>query len=247
MNKQNNKNYIMLLIMFAFLSMFLSSCGIYYNSNIKITLNVEANGRLIQSTGVQRISCRGDMPFLGGMGAGNCLLKGEAIPLEISQGKYIFLILGTTQYYIDEINSYEDGTVVKNSNDTRVKWDVKLTKAPMIVTFDDLSEPKSVKAVYFLPHEEVDHYETYRPFPASQELERPIMKTVQPNASEFFGNGVSLKSIHVERTNEMITWGRVEKVLPWLNGRDGGMTLDGKYAQDDRLESKLQTYNFIWR
>lgn len=232
------------IIGFAFLAVFLASCGFYNDRTLKIAINAEVNGMPIQSIGVQKISCRDNIAIWGGMDTGNCRLKGEAIPLEITQGKYVFLILEIPQYYIDKINSFEDGAVEKNANGERVKWDVKLTKAPMFVTFDDLNEPKTVKAVYFIPHEEVDHYEKYRPFPASQELERPIMKTVQPNAAELLGASVALKSIHVERTNERITFGRVEKVLPWLRGRDSSMTLEGNHAQDDRLVSRLQTYNF---
>ncbi len=240
-----NKSIIYSILLIA--TLFISSCSIPKIERYKVTLNVEYNGTLYSASAVQEIKCTPSNSFWQGMSMGGCRLKGEAIPLSLNEKGYLFLILAgkkggdALEYYYYLTNKADE-----QRKKSKV-WDVNLNEAPMLVTFFDVNDSKTVKQVHFFPHEEVDHYETYRPFPASQELERPIMKTVQPNSKDYFGETTILKSIHVERTNEPITWGQIEKVLPWLNGRAGGMTLDGKYAQDDRLESKLQTYNFIWR
>ncbi|MBN8646877.1 MAG: hypothetical protein J0L55_02905 [Caulobacterales bacterium] len=243
--KQQSKSIIYSL--FLSITLFLSSCSIPKIERYKVTLNVEYNGALYSASAVQEIKCTPSNSFWQGMSMGGCDLKGEAIPLQLGANGYLFLILAGK----NGGNALEYYYYLTNKADEQRKkgkvWDVNLNEAPMLVTFFDVNDSKTVKRVHFFPHEEIDHYEKYRPFPASQELERPIMKMVQPNSKDYFGETTIIKSIHVERTNEPITWGQIEKVLPWL-ADIGDNLLDGHYASDgSTLAGNLQKINFIWR
>ena len=83
----------------------------------------------------------------------------------------------------------------------------------MLVTFDDISKPETVRRVN----------------PA--------------DLAAVFGEGVRLKAVTLEITEEAVTEGRVVPVLPWLNSV-GSNRLDGKrfgtIHTDNRFANSLQ-------
>jgi hypothetical protein len=70
---------------------------------------------------------------------------------------------------------------------------------PRMVTFDDLSDPMSVRLVYGLP----DRKWTHSP------SRTDAFETV-------FGAGVRLNEVVLETTNDPVTW-RIHEILPWLD------------------------------
>lgn len=248
-SKEKNKSHFLIGILIAS-SIALAGCGDGKKrgqDNFKISIEFLVDGQVYKNSVVQEIYCYDAIKWAGSMSSAGCDLKGEALPVKLGDNRYVFLIMDTPQYYVPALFKFIEGSEIKKGKKL-MSWNVVLSAPLRFVTFDNLGDPKSVKAVYFLPHDEFDHHETYRPFPASQELERPKMKTVQPNASEFFGNGVSLKSIHVERTNEVITQGNIEAVLPWLAGKNTSLNLNGGLGSDkfnnSTLADELQHSNF---
>lgn len=82
---------------------------------------------------------------------------------------------------------------------------------PKLVTFTDMNDPKSVTL--------------------AQEWTRGDrnMTLKADHMEELFGQGVKLKDITLEITDEPVTWGVVDKWLLWMRGIGGGY-LDGQFA-----------------
>ena len=227
-------------------TLFISSCSPTHSTKFKIVLNVQVGDKIYQSYGVQEFRCRQRSKFWGGMDVGGCDVKGEAIPLKVSEKKYLFLLIGLPQDYINQINTPLTGPQVRSADADSIGWEIDLEKAPMLVTFDNINDPKSVKQVHFTSYQEFDHFEIVDKGNDTAPQQEAIMATKEPNAEELLGPNVSLSSIHVERTNEPITHGRIAEVLPWLKGREGGLTLMGLHSMPKNdIPYILQTYNFI--
>ncbi len=122
--------------------------------------------------------------------------KGEASFVEIAPGKYLFALSvyepmqRTLHAFVDapEELRKEDGprTITARLQSLRETRLVAREDYPVLVTFADVNDPKSVQLVD----------------PA--------------NLATTFGPGVALKQITLEITNEKVTEGEVEEVLRWL-------------------------------
>ena len=95
------------------------------------------------------------------------------------------------------------------------------TKAPLgtdrfikMVTFTDLNDPKSVELVY---DKETCAWAKDTIEECKNNGERIGSYTVANRFEELFGQGVQLRSITLEITDEPTTWGVVNQYLPWLN------------------------------
>lgn len=72
---------------------------------------------------------------------------------------------------------------------------------PKLVTFKDINDPKSVTLA-----QEWEH------------IRGEPMYLKADHMEELFGEGVKLKEITLEITDEPVTWGVVDEFLPWLEG-----------------------------
>jgi hypothetical protein len=88
---------------------------------------------------------------------------------------------------------------------------------PLLVTFDDVTDPKSVKLVD----------------PA--------------NLAGTFGSGFALKSITVEITDETVTEGKVESVLGWLKERNPIFLENWKSFPADHPLRNISKFSFKTR
>ena len=89
-------------------------------------------------------------------------------------------------------------------------------------------------------------YAEYRyPFVTFTDISDPL--TVKQVTEENFGQyfmGGKITSIEVQKTNEPVTYGQVEKVIPWM--KDLKTTLDGKYSTSSmELSNNLDRSFFI--
>ncbi|MCO6177072.1 hypothetical protein [Ciceribacter sp. RN22] len=125
-------------------------------------------------------------------------VTGEAVALDLGEGRYLFALLqGYTEWTAytaffpelegkallkKEIFPYLD-RLVANTGQSR---DVPREHYPLLVTFDDIADPTSVKRVD----------------PA--------------NFEASFGPGYRLKSIAMSITDESVIEGRIQKMLEWL-------------------------------
>ncbi len=127
-------------------------------------------------------------------------VRGEATVVDLGQGKYLFALLSEHSKVLAGV-VFPNGAGEKDGPKEIPRGDVagtanKYSVFPMLVTFDNLQNPKSVKQVN----------------PA--------------DLAATFGQSFALKSITLEITDEMVTEGVVEKVLPWVKNLQGSIGKD---------------------
>ncbi|MBZ9759259.1 hypothetical protein LB524_28630 [Mesorhizobium sp. ESP6-5] len=118
-------------------------------------------------------------------------IRGESSFVEVLPGKYLVSILSDheTERAMVSFHFKASTTSAQIFGQLDTKHGtgfVPYTDYPVLVTFGDLSNPRSVKEVD--PH----------------------------NLEATFGPGVSLRRIALEVTNERVTDGPIEKILKWL-------------------------------
>ncbi len=114
-------------------------------------------------------------------------LRGEAVVLEVSPGRYLFVLLNdlpdATTVFFPGLWHGDAAPLLPDLRETR---QLKPEQYPLLVTFDDINDPASVRRV-------------------------------DPNnLSATFGPGFRLNAITLSITDEPVTEGVVEKVLEWL-------------------------------
>ena len=119
--------------------------------------------------------------------------RGEAAAVEVADGKYLFALIGEGTRYIALLTF--EGERDRPAGITEAGFaavagvrgnrEVSRERYPLLVTFGDISDPATVKLVD------------------------------PENLAAIFGPGVSLKRITLTITDEPVTKGEVEKVLPW--------------------------------
>ncbi len=146
--------------------------------------------------------------------------SGEAVVVELAPGKYLFALLDErlkTLALKVFINPYAAASPKKEDVDrveaTRASKPLSREDYPLLVTFTDINDPKSVKEV------------------------KP------GKLSDAFGPGYSLSSITLEITDEQVTDGEIAKRLIWIDDNDRlnsfwKSLLAGGYASNGSVEVK---------
>jgi hypothetical protein len=185
------------------------SLGVYNSGYVwpwawhqKVALTVQTPTGDVTGSAVQSVAWRANF-FSGGWGGASYHQEtvGEAVALEVGPGKYLFLLMapgdgkGDTSAYMADLATqvlYETrGRVWGTKAFARVKTvkgevlTVPAELYPMLVTFGDVARPESV------------------------------MQVDPANLAASFGPGYALKAITLTITDEPVTKGTVEKVLPW--------------------------------
>lgn len=127
-------------------------------------------------------------------------VSGEAVMLDLKDRGILFATMDTSGSYRIVFEAFpgppgltEEGMAYyKKLKNKKAVIEPGRVPNPLLVTFTDLTDPMSVK--------EVD----------------------PNNLEEIFGQGVRLKEINIEMTDDPVTW-RIKKTLPWLD------RLEGKY------------------
>ena len=171
----------------------LTACGETHRWHQKTILEVETPNGLVSGGSVVEAS----VSWFGGIdkamssSAVSNGLRGEASFVEVAQGKYLFALLyteeaaRTTALFTD--NPREEARHVTERLQTlKETRTLKPEKYPMLVTFTDVSNPKTVKLVD------------------------------PENLAAAFGPGFALKSVKLELTDEKLTEGAVGHVLDWV-------------------------------
>lgn len=171
-----------------------------YSWHQKLTISVETPAGEVSGSSVSSVSWRKQWIRWDGMGW-YYDLTGEAVVVEVTPGRYLFALLkgaGTTEYMGSVAAASiagREGRVLDQalfsevhyrSNRARGVITVPEYQYPMLVTFDDITKPQTVR--------EVD----------------------PEDLAAVFGEGVRLKAVTLEITDEAVTEGRVEGVLGWL-------------------------------
>ncbi len=114
-------------------------------------------------------------------------VTGEALVMEVANGKFLFVLLkglpNAPKVFLPDIPREEAGPRIATLRETR---ELTPKQYPLLVTFDDIADPTSVKRVD----------------PA--------------NLEASFGPGYRVKSIAMSITDESVIEGRIQKMLGWL-------------------------------
>ncbi|MDZ7824245.1 MAG: hypothetical protein U5K75_09575 [Ahrensia sp.] len=189
------------LLMLVLAALSLSACfkknPIYEWSN-KYTITVKTPNGTKSAVSVigQKLLDRRNNPQFGSGHVWAMATKGEAVVLDLGRTtkgpRYLFALVSNIEYLpfniarkALDLPKAEYALLAKKFGD--VAWPVELKdNYPLLVTFDDIKDPASVKRVD--PND----------------------------LAAIFGAGYRLVSITLEITNEPVTEGKVESVLGWL-------------------------------
>ena len=145
---------------------------------------------------------------LGGLGGNQ---TGEAAVIDLGEGKLLFALLGKPDPVLGlyQKNQVADGLedALDEMTSKKISSAVPADQYPLLVTFDNIADPKSVKQV------------------------KPS------DLAATFGAGYSLKRVTLEITDEKVTEGVVEKVLGWLSQENPIFIDWKKYPYDHPLRS----------
>jgi hypothetical protein len=129
-------------------------------------------------------------------GASNSSLSGEAVVVDLGQGRYLFALLKGYNEFTGRLaffplpqkplNKEEDAAVYDQLEALRATTELPRELYPLLVTFADINDAASVQRVD------------------------------PDDLAASFGPGYALSSITLAITDEPVTMGRVEAVLGWL-------------------------------
>ena len=152
-------------------------------------------------------------------------VKGEAVVVDLGERGVVFAVMGTDDYWV-LWNSFPtdagaltiEGIKYYRSFKGEQKT-IALKDRPMLVTFTDIKDPKTVTPVYRV---------VGTPIPSSSKY----TYDVEDKFEELFGEGVALKDITIETTNEPVT-DIIETYLPSFAEETGFWKWLGSLKYDD--------------
>ena len=160
----------------------------------RLTLVVEADGQEHTGSSVVQVTTKHKANWLPQTDGVTLRLKGEAVMVDLGRGRYLFSLLKHPGRHnrIHSLPAYAykaTGRDIPKGGLKTTGGPIPVTdeNIPLLVTFEDITDPASVKRVD------------------------------PENLAATFGPGVKLKRITVETTQDPITKGKVEQVLGWLD------------------------------
>ena len=168
-------------------------------------------------------------------------VRGEAVVVDMGDRGVLFALISHESdlefYNAFPVEGHPRG--VGGSSSTGIRYYSSLplgTKAelppdfppgyPNIVTFIDMNDPKSVTLAQVWKRGDDGLY-----------------YLIEDRMEELFGEGVKLKSIELEITDEPVTWGVVDEYLPWLKNIKSN--IDGtNITNSNELHNNLHKGNF---
>jgi hypothetical protein len=201
----------------------LSACRENFFWNQKLTVTVETplgerSGAAVVSEGVTY-----GRQWLSGS-AVQYGIKGEATVVEVASRKYLFALLGegstkelAVRVWWDTLPHAENGEKFRIIEGLREKREVPPKEYPLLVSFTDFNDPKSVFEV------------------------KP------DDLAAAFGPGYNLQSITLEITDEPVTEGKVESVLGWIRTlRTRLIPIKSKFAKEYRPIENVGPEYFVY-
>lgn len=159
-------------------------------------------------------------------GAGGGSLSGEAVTVDLGNGRYLFALL--------KDYSYETARETFISKEKQPR-----TKAEAIATYDRLERMRGSRTLAR------EHYPLLVTF---DDINDPAsVRRVDPtNLSASFGPGYRLNVIKLSITDEPVTEGKVQTTLGWLNDIQGRLKPTKKrYADELDIEETLYSLDFL--
>lgn len=179
----------------------LSGCERSWSWHQRVSVHVQTADGLRSGSSVLRggIVDRTDALLPDARGASS-FLRGEAVIVEIAPGKYLFALLDEMPTVFPVLFPGEAPLQAAKKLDGNTASALVPSKYyPIMVTFDDPSDPSSVRLVD------------------------------PSNLEASFGPGVTLQSVEMSLTEDPVTFGAVDAVLTWLSEyKRGALRLNGK-------------------
>ncbi len=171
----------------------LSGCSDSWTWHQKLTVTVETPAGVVSGSSVQKVTWT-DQKFVPGQPGGRAVnsLRGEATVIDLGGGRYLFVLLGgmetLAQYVVLGPEAIGAPMAERGEQLEQVgrSGAVPRERYPLMVTFDDIADPKTVQRVD------------------------------PDALAASFGPGTRLASVTLEITDEPVTEGKVEEVLGWI-------------------------------
>lgn len=207
------------LLPLLLLPLFLSACDERWGWRQKVTVTVETPQGERVGTSVLAGSLRYSNSSLPEASGAFISLRGEAVVVEVAPGRYLFALLGGMPtpfpvFFPGEAPVEMAGRL----EDLRDVREVPPDLYPLLVAFDDVADPKTVRRVD------------------------------PSDLAASFGPGVALTSVTLEITDEAVTKGRVEPVLGWIETVGDGMLDGKQFSSinaENRLANDLTRIDFV--
>ena len=207
------------------IALVLGGCAETTQHRFKVTVNVEADGKIYSGSSIMEEKYYVCPAGWDSTCANDMTSRGEAIVVNVEGHGYLFLLQNykyvdcyvRSQVKENVSNFYEEYKVKEAAFDSIGKWEIEDLKRMPFVTFTDIKDPMSVKEIIPVTYEYEDEVLDKNGNPIFENgIIKKETKVVKSNFEEYFGKGARLKSVIVTPTNEPITWGQVEKVIPWI-------------------------------
>ena len=168
-----------------------------YEWRQKITVEVETPQGPVSGSSVAEIAWWGVPKILPDATPRDWAVKAEAVVVPLPDGKYLFALVKTAHLIARAVlfdPPYGGDPYLKPASQMKrfegKVHDIQRDNYPLLVTFDDISDPATVKRVD------------------------------PDDLAASFSPGVSLKRITLTITDEPVTEGKIEKVLGWIDHLD---------------------------
>lgn len=162
-----------------------------YTWHQKVTLEIETPQGLVSGSSVTRVKYQSHMQFFGMGPVRSIRTKGEVPVVDLGNGNYVFALIFEDDWFPVKafepvISDRKKLTASNVYNYSGPAFQIKLKHYPLLVTFNDINDPKTVREVN--PND--------------------LVATL--------GKGYVLKSVTMETTDDALTNSKVESVLEWL-------------------------------
>ncbi len=172
----------------------------------RLTVTIETPEGLVSGSSVHEVSNSASRKKTNWPGGNRADFKGEAVIVDLGKRGRLFAILEDDPEYlfyrafpVSGAATYE-GIKYFNSLKVGEVAALPINAYPSMVTFKDLKIPSSIQPVLVLIQNRFKREITF------------------DDVEKVFGEGVKIKSVTAEMTNNEVTWG-IEKWLPWVPER----------------------------
>jgi hypothetical protein len=191
------RTLIAALVAFLLYSLFVPP---HYSWRQKLTVTISTPNGPVEGSAVTQVDVydlrRFSLGFPDASGT-NSSFTGEAVAVEVSPGKVLFVLLGTEQYWNGPVEwpnyIWSGPPMTLEGRIARITGNQGLPPEPLpqehwpiMVTFGDLSRPETLQLVTGI------------------------------DLSYLFGPGVKLDGMTIRITDEPVTTGRIKNFLPWF-------------------------------
>ncbi len=198
-------------------------CGCRHVTRVKMAATIHAGNKAYVGSSVQEYSCRKSTHIMNDLD--ECRIRGEAVVVDVPGDGPVFLIFNYpgahshTAMVQEVLNRVSGGIPFDVTNkDLPESWPLSTDQMPMMVRFDNIKDPTSVQQV-------------------------------DPNHLQAtFGRDVSDIRVMVEKTSAPVTFGRMERIIPWISNRGNpfhpgysvAIPFTGTFIDD------MSPYDFVW-